>query len=85
VRRTALIREVGNGHWEATRSAAAREYVWKEATRVSGTQFEMGELPVRRNDAKDWEAIRESAKNGELVIDHLNEGFHSSRHLRTAL
>lgn len=32
----------GNYHAELTRSEAATEYVWKELTRVDGTQFELG-------------------------------------------
>jgi len=39
----------GPWHAERTRSDAAREYVWKEDTRVAGTQFEIGQLPIRRN------------------------------------
>lgn len=31
-------------HAELTRSEAAREYVWKEDTRVAGTQFEYGSI-----------------------------------------
>jgi len=29
-------------HGELSRSAAADEYVWKEATRIDGSQFEIG-------------------------------------------
>jgi len=32
----------GNVHAELTRSESAIEYVWKEDTRVEGTQFEIG-------------------------------------------
>jgi hypothetical protein len=66
VRRTAVIRIIGAGHWEATKSAAADEYVWKDATRVAGTQFELGGKPLRRNVATDWDAIRRAAKLGDL-------------------
>lgn len=31
-------------HHEPTRSDAAKQYVWKEETRVEGTQFELGSL-----------------------------------------
>lgn len=55
-----------SAHCEPTRSEAAEEYVWKEDTRVEGTQFELGERPLRRNNAKDWEAIREAARSGRL-------------------
>jgi len=56
----------GNCHAELSRSDAAREYVWKEDTRVAGTQFEFGELPVRRNAKPDWDAIRVCATSGDL-------------------
>lgn len=53
-------------HAEPSRSEAASEYVWKEDTRVEGTQFELGKRLFKRNDAKDWESIWESAKSGDL-------------------
>lgn len=53
-------------HAEPSRSDAARKYVWKEDTRVAGTQFELGNLPMRRGNSADWEAIRENAKRGRL-------------------
>lgn len=42
-------------HAELTRSKAAEEYVWKEDTRVDGTQFEFGQRRLRRNSEQDWE------------------------------
>lgn len=51
-------------HAEPTRSSAADDYVWKEDTRVPGSQFEFGRKPLRRNEPNDWVAIRESAKAG---------------------
>lgn len=54
------------GHWEPSRSSAANDYVWKEDTRIAGTQFEMGSLPVNRSNSKDWDAIRSSATSGNL-------------------
>lgn len=66
VRRTAVATQFGGGHWEVTRSAAARDYVWKEATRIEGTQFEYGQEPFRRNEPTDWDNIRKLAKSGEL-------------------
>lgn len=67
VRPTALKKIFGSAaHIEPTRSAAAIDYVWKELTRVEGTQFELGERPVNRSSSKDWEAIRELAKRGRL-------------------
>jgi len=41
----ATIRRIyGPFHGELTRSESAKEYVWKEATRVDGTQYEIGRL-----------------------------------------
>jgi len=55
-----------NGHFELTRSAAADEYVWKEETRVPGTQFSFGTKAIRRNKSKDWDAVLASAKSGKF-------------------
>ena len=54
------------GHYEITRSEAACDYVWKEDTRVEGSQFEFGTKPIQRNSKHDWDAIWESAKCGNL-------------------
>jgi len=56
----------GPYHAELTRSEAAADYVWKEETRVDGTQFEFGSKPIRRNAKHDWDAIWEAAKTGDL-------------------
>lgn len=48
-------------HSELTRSEAAQDYVWKEDTRVAGTKFEKGQLPISRARVIDWDRIRESA------------------------
>jgi len=40
--------------------------VWKEETSVAGTRFELGVLPVRRNEAKDWQTVFDLAKAGDL-------------------
>lgn len=53
-------------HAELAYSKAALDYVWKEATRVDGTQFQYGELPFKRNDSKDWEKIWVAAKEGKI-------------------
>jgi len=53
-------------HAEISRSSAASEYVWKEDTRVPGTQFELGARPIKRNDPHDWERIWELAVAGDL-------------------
>lgn len=51
---------------ELTRSNAAESYVWKEDTRVEGTQFELGQKLFKRNSSTDWDDVRKRAKNGEL-------------------
>lgn len=56
----------GPYHAEQTRSDAARDYVWKEETRVEGTCFELGCLAVRRNAAPDWDLVRSQAQAGNL-------------------
>lgn len=55
-----------SAHCEVTRSEAARDYCFKEETRVAGTQFELGEYPKRRNNKRDWEAIKASAEAGRF-------------------
>lgn len=54
-------------HAEPSRSDAARDYVWKEDTRVAGTQFEFGSLATRRNRSTDWQAVWDSAASGRLL------------------
>jgi len=56
----------GNVHAELSRSSAANEYVWKEATSVAETRFELGACPFRRNEKKDWESIWLNARCGNL-------------------
>jgi len=53
-------------HAEITKSEAANEYVWKEDTRVAGTQFELGAKPFRRNSRTDWESVWTAAKSRDL-------------------
>lgn len=53
-------------HLEPTRSESAVDYVWKEETRVEGTQFEIGRKPVNRKKPADWDQIWESAKVGRI-------------------
>lgn len=57
---------IQNAHWEPTKSEAALEYVWKEDTRIEGSQFELGTFPHKRNDKRDWNDIKELAKSGNL-------------------
>lgn len=53
-------------HAEITRTDAANDYVWKDDTAVIGTRFELGARAFKRNDPKDWDAIWDSAVNGDL-------------------
>lgn len=62
-----LIFGIDGSHWELSRSSAADDYVWKEATRVEGTQFELGERPMRRNSSTDWEDVKLKAQAGDLA------------------
>jgi len=53
-------------HVEITRSEAANDYVFKDETAVVGTRFELGSKPRNRSESKDWDAIKNEAKNGML-------------------
>ncbi|KAK6093775.1 hypothetical protein MT418_005621 [Batrachochytrium dendrobatidis] len=53
-------------HVELIRSQAAIEYVWKDDTRIEGTQFELGHRAPRRNVSADWEHIWDNAVLGKL-------------------
>lgn len=64
--RLSAITSLFKGHWEPTRSEAARDYVWKPETRVEGTQFEFGSPPFRRNKSVDWDVIKSQAQGGDL-------------------
>lgn len=66
VSRSTIKRLLGNSvHAELSRSSAADEYVWKQDTRVEGTQFELGVRPHRRNSKESWARIWELAKAGD--------------------
>jgi len=64
--RRSVVTSAFPGHWELTRSDAAREYVWKEDTRVPGSQFEIGSLALRRSSKTDWDSVRSLAVSGDL-------------------
>lgn len=55
------------GHYELSRSERAADYVWKEDTRVEGTQFEFGCKPIQRNDPIQWEEVWDNARRGNLL------------------
>lgn len=67
IRLAGVIKLFGQFHAEQTRSQAAEDYVWKEETRVEGTQFELGSKPLQRNNSKDWNEIRDNAIRGQLM------------------
>lgn len=71
------------GHVELSRSEAAEAYVWKEETRIAGTQFELGRKPLQRNNANDWDAIWEAAKSGAVLDIPANVRVQHYRTLRT--
>lgn len=54
-------------HAEPSRSDAADEYVWKEETRIMGTQFELGERPFKRNCGQDWQRVWDCATAGRMA------------------
>jgi hypothetical protein len=56
----------GPWHAELSRSDAARDYCKKRETAVEGTYFELGQLPVRRNNKTDWEECWALASTGQL-------------------
>lgn len=72
-----------SAHAEPSRSTAADDYVWKEDTRVHGTQFELGTKPFRRNVASDWDAIRSCAMSGRFDDIPSNVFVQHYRSLRT--
>lgn len=53
-------------HIELSKSKAAEEYVWKEDTRIPGTQFEKGQKPLKRNSKADWSKVKQLAVSGNL-------------------
>jgi len=72
----------GNVHAELTRSNAAADYVWKEQTRIQGTQFDLGAKPIQRNSKTDWESVWTSAVSGDLSAIPPNVRVVSYRTLR---
>lgn len=61
-----VIKCLGPGHYESTRSDAADGYVWKDETAIAGSRFEYGTRPHRRNSKTDWDAIWASAVGGDI-------------------
>lgn len=71
------------GHYELSRSDAAEKYVRKEETRIANTEFEYGVKPFKRNAPKDWEAIWDAAKRGDLLAIPADIRVNSYRSLRS--
>lgn len=82
IRRNTLITIIP-GHWELSRSDAAESYVWKEETRIPGTQFEFGQRPFKRNCQTDWNRIMELAKRGAIDTIMQDEPQIAIQHYRT--
>nr|WAE43212.1 MAG: replication associated protein [Cressdnaviricota sp.] len=69
IRRTAIVSLFtpgGECHAELSRSRHADEYVWKEETRVPGSQFELGTRAIKRNSSTDWALVRTAAIAGDF-------------------
>jgi len=69
VRLATVTRTFGPVHAEPTRSESAEEYVWKEDTRIPGTQFDLGSKPFNRGRTADWDVIRAKAIEGNNLMD----------------
>lgn len=66
VRLSSLKKCCPHSHFKVVRKDnGASDYCLKEETRVDGP-WEFGTKPLKRNDAKDWEEIRENAKKGDI-------------------
>lgn len=53
-------------HFVFTKSSKALDYVWKEETRVPGSQFEFGTRPFKNNSGTDWAQQKELILSGRL-------------------
>lgn len=58
-------------HLELTYSQRALEYVWKDDTRVDGTQFEIGEIKKNRNQKETFEEAFRFAVEGKLTPEYI--------------
>lgn len=66
VRRSHVSKVWPTCHAELSRSAAAENYVRKDDTKVEGSEFELGDGPLRRNVSRDYESIWALARAGEI-------------------
>lgn len=72
-----------SAHCELSRSSAANDYVWKEATSVPNTKFELGVKPICRNSKTDWESVWDAAKSGVFTTVPAHVRVVNYRTLRT--
>lgn len=72
----------GRAFCELSRSSAANEYVWKEDTRI-GEPFEFGQLPIKRNEPKDWDRVWDLAIKGDILSIPADIRVQHYRTLRT--
>lgn len=71
-----------SAHAELTRSKHAADYVWKDATSVDGTRFELGAKPFCRNSKVEWEDCWKAAQAGDLLKIPAHVRFVSYRTIR---
>ena len=71
-----------DAHAEPSRSSAANQYVCKDETSVPGSQFELGELPLKRNSKTDWEIILKKAKENKIDEIDADIVIHSYNNLK---
>ncbi|AYP28905.1 MAG: helicase [Zuhalvirus cruti] len=64
---TAARRLIPSAHWEPMKCKEYEDYVWKEATAVPGTQFELGTRVMNRNSKTDWAMVRADAMSGNFA------------------
>jgi len=69
-------------HLEPSRSIALEAYVWKEATRIPGSQFELGFKPVNPASKTDWELVWQAACAGRILEISANIRVQHYRTLR---
>lgn len=67
-------------HIEPSRSIAVENYVFKDETKVAGTEFEFGVKPFNRNKQVDWMSVRRNAEAGtfHLIPDDIFVRYISS-------
>lgn len=75
-----------DSHIEPTKSAAANDYVHKDESSVTGTRFELGALPMKRNSKTDWDkqfALAKEGKFNEMDTGVLIKHYNNLKRIRT--